>query len=163
MLACEYIPYSYEYNSTRMSTCVLYAIFWVSSFKWYSMLFSRNSGNSSRTTSQNQWTSSVTTMFSAILFYHNNIMKCHWLDVCMPVWPHWWSASIQTQILPVTMPMIAGVYQLLSGCQSTYFISFITSNSVIALFTRFTQVLPYQMYCLLDPNSKVGSCVYSTC
>ena len=30
VLTCEYIPYSYEYNSTRTSTCVLYAIFWVS-------------------------------------------------------------------------------------------------------------------------------------
>ena len=38
----------------------------------------------------------------------------------------------------------------------------ITSNGLIALFTCFTQVLPYQTYCLLDPNTKVGSCVYST-
>ena len=38
----------------------------------------------------------------------------------------------------------------------------ITSNGLIALFTCLTQVLPYQTYCLLDPNTKVGSCVYST-
>ena len=38
----------------------------------------------------------------------------------------------------------------------------ITSNGLIALFTCFTQVLPYQTYCLLDPNAKVGSFVYST-
>ena len=35
----------------------------------------------------------------------------------------------------------------------------ITSNSLIGLFTCFTQVLPYQTYCLLDPNTKVGSCM----
>ena len=38
------------------------------------MLFSPNSGNAS-TLTQNQWTSSVTTMFSTIFFYHNNIMN----------------------------------------------------------------------------------------
>ena len=37
----------------------------------------------------------------------------------------------------------------------------IASEGLIALFTCFTQVLPYQTYCLLDPNTKVGSCVYS--
>ena len=37
----------------------------------------------------------------------------------------------------------------------------ITSKDLIALFTYFTQVLPYQTYCLLDPDTKVGSCVYS--
>ena len=35
----------------------------------------------------------------------------------------------------------------------------ITPNDLIALFTCFTQVLPYQTYCLLDPNTKVGSCM----
>ena len=35
----------------------------------------------------------------------------------------------------------------------------ITSNGLIALFAYFTQVLPYQTYCLLDPNTKVGSCM----
>ena len=35
----------------------------------------------------------------------------------------------------------------------------ITSNGLIALFQCFTQVLPYQTYCLLDPNTKVGSCM----
>ena len=35
----------------------------------------------------------------------------------------------------------------------------ITSNGLIALFACFTQVLPYQTYCLLDPDTKVGSYV----
>ena len=43
------------------------------------------------------------------------------LAVHMPVWPHWWSTSIQVQILPITISMIAGVYQVQSCCQSTYF------------------------------------------
>ena len=32
-----------------------------------------------------------------------------------------------------------------------------------ALFTCFTQVLPYQTYCLLDPNTKVGCCACVQC
>ena len=37
----------------------------------------------------------------------------------------------------------------------------ITSNGLIALFTCFTQVLPHQTYCLLDPDTKVGSFVFT--
>lgn len=35
-------------------------------------------------------------------------------------------------------------------------------DSLVALFKCFTQVLPYQTYSLLDPDIKVGSCMYST-
>ena len=49
--------------------------------------------------------------------------------------------------------------QVVSPLTSCYII---TSNGLIALFTCFTQVLPYQTYCLLDSNTKVGTCVYST-
>ena len=37
VLTCEYIPYLYEYTSTRTSTRVLYTIFWVSFFNRYSI------------------------------------------------------------------------------------------------------------------------------
>ena len=67
------------------------------------------------------------------------------------------------QSLTLTLPVIVDVYQVLLCCQSTYFmLHHHASNSLIALFTCFTQVLPYQTYCLLDLNTKVGSCVYST-
>ena len=65
-------------------------------------------------------------------------------------------------IVTVTMPMIVCVHycHAVSPLTSCYII---TSNGLIALFTCFTQVLPYQTYCLVDPDTKVGSCIYSTC
>ena len=69
------------------------------------------------------------------------------------------------QSLTLTMPVIVDVYQVLLCCQSTYFmLQHHASNGLIALFTCFTQVLPYQTYCLLDPNTKVESfmCVQYT-
>ena len=39
VLTCKYIPYWYEYYSTRMSTRVLYAIFWVNIFNRYSSTY----------------------------------------------------------------------------------------------------------------------------
>ena len=34
--------------------------------------------------------------------------------------------------------------------------------SYVSMFACFTQVLPYQTHCLLDSDTKVGSCVCST-
>ena len=69
-----------------------------------------------RTSEHHQWPQGFLQSFFTIIIWAEVALAVH-----MPVWPHWWSTSIQVQILPITMSMIAGVYQLLSCCQSTYF------------------------------------------
>ena len=99
------------------------------------------------------------------LFYHNNILN--------------WSVTGCTYACVTTLvihfnPGSNSAYSHVHDCWCLYYINYshavspltscyiITSNGFIAMFACFTQVLPYQTYCLLDPNTKVGSHVYST-
>ena len=79
------------------------------------------------------------------------------------MWTHWWSASVQGQRDSKSdfnswLLLSVKYWQAVNPLTLCYII---TSNGLIALFTCFTQVLPYQTYCLLDPNTKVWRCVYS--
>ena len=98
------------------------------------------------------------------LFYHNYVWSVNLsLAICMCVYVNTlvirFNPGSNFRILTLT---ISGWFVCVHFCRSVSPLTscyIITSNGLIALFPCFTQVLPYQTYCLLDPNTQVGSCM----